>query len=214
MPIETRRISAQGHETSRFRPDRRHSWLCAEHGKQAMGAIRAAMFAPPICRRSRRNGRKQSRFSNAVVSSDPPKMAAPRRTSQRAKRATKQSEPSERSNQTGSRAPPSGRRSERPASANIRHSVPSGWLRASEEDSGFQSAIRAERAPRAEQSNPDRAPRRAEEERGDMLLVPERRRSRRAPRRDPRGASAASGAIRAATRLGGPDSWCVPDDQA
>ena len=39
------------------------------------------------------------------------------------------------------------------------------------------------------------APRRAEEERGDMLFVAERRRSRRAPTRDPRGESAASGAI-------------------
>jgi hypothetical protein len=39
------------------------------------------------------------------------------------------------------------------------------------------------------------APRRAEEERGDTLFVAERRRGRRAPKRDPRGASAASGAI-------------------
>jgi hypothetical protein len=43
---------------------------------------------------------------------------------------------------------------------------------------------------------PDRATRRAEEEGGDMLFVPERRRSRRAPRRDPRGASIASGTIK------------------
>jgi hypothetical membrane protein len=39
------------------------------------------------------------------------------------------------------------------------------------------------------------APRRAEEERGYTLFVAERRRGRRAPKRDPRGASAASGAI-------------------
>jgi hypothetical protein len=35
------------------------------------------MFAPPICRRSRRKGREQSQFFNAVVSSDPTKTAAP-----------------------------------------------------------------------------------------------------------------------------------------
>jgi hypothetical protein len=39
------------------------------------------------------------------------------------------------------------------------------------------------------------ARRRAEEERRDMLFVPERRRSRRLPKRDPRGASIASEAI-------------------
>ena len=36
-----------------------------------------AMFAPPICRRMRRNGRAQSRFSDPVVSSDSTKTAAP-----------------------------------------------------------------------------------------------------------------------------------------
>ena len=48
------------------------------------------------------------------------------------------------------------------------------------------------------QGGPRIAPRRAEEERGDKLFVAERRRSRRAPKRDPRGASAASGAIKTA----------------
>ena len=38
----------------------------------------------------------------------------------------------------------------------------------------------------ADSATPDRATRRAEEERADTLLVPERRRSRRAPKRDPR----------------------------
>jgi hypothetical protein len=72
-----------------------------------------------------------------------------------------------------------------------------------DEDGGFRrTSQRAERAiryserKRAEQSNPDRATRRGEEEGGDALFVPERRRSRRAPRRDPRGASEASGAIK------------------
>jgi hypothetical protein len=41
----------------------------------------------------------------------------------------------------------------------------------------------------SQQPNTDRATRRAEK-RGDMRFVPERRRSRRAARRDPRGASA------------------------
>jgi hypothetical protein len=62
---------------------------------------------------------------------------------ERAKRA-KQSD--------GARAPLSGRTSELPASANNRCSMPHGWLRANEEDSGFPSAIRAERAKRAKQS--------------------------------------------------------------
>jgi hypothetical protein len=44
-----------------------------------------------------------------------------------------------------------------------------------------ESSARSER-PRAEQWNGDRATRRAEEEGGDMLLVTERRRSRRAPK--------------------------------
>ena len=49
---------------------------------------------------------------------------------------------------------------------------------------------------RAAQSNtPDCATRRAEEEGGRMLFVPERRRSRRVQRRDPRRASLASEAI-------------------
>jgi hypothetical protein len=64
---------------------------------------------------------------------------------------------SERSNQTGSRAPLSGRTSERPASATAISSQ-SCWPRASEEDSGFQSAIRAERAPASGAIKPERAP--------------------------------------------------------
>jgi hypothetical protein len=42
----------------------------------------------------------------------------------------------------------------------------------------------------SQQPNTDRATRCAEEKRGDMRFVPERRRSRRAARRGPRGASA------------------------
>jgi hypothetical protein len=48
----------------------------------------------------------------------------------------------------------------------------------------------------ARQSNTDRAPRRAEEEGADTLFVGERRRSRRAQRRDPRRARCASEAIK------------------
>ena len=57
------------------------------------------------------------------------------------------------------------------------------------------SETRAERRKRAKQPNRI-ARRRAEEERRDTLFVPERRRSRRAATRDPRGASVASEAIK------------------
>ena len=59
-----------------------------------------AMFAPPVCRRSRRNASRKSQFCDTIVSSDPTKTAAPRRTSQRAERAIRHNERSERSNQT------------------------------------------------------------------------------------------------------------------
>src|SRR5215213_10178129 len=81
----------------------------------------------------------EQRFS---VPSDPTKTAASRRTSPR--RGA--------SNQTGSHAPLSARTSERPGSATA-DSPHYSWRRANEEDSGFESAIRAERAQRAEQSN-------------------------------------------------------------
>jgi hypothetical protein len=64
-----------------------------------------------------------------------------------------------------------------------------------DEVGGLESAIRAERAQRVRQSTRI-ALRRAEEERGDTHFVSERRRSRRARKRDPRGASAASEAIK------------------
>jgi hypothetical protein len=57
-----------------------------------------AMFAPPICRRSRRNGSKTELIYEATVSSDPTKTAATWRTSQRAERAFGHGERSERSN--------------------------------------------------------------------------------------------------------------------
>ena len=46
-----------------------------------------AMFAPPICRRSRRNASETEVILQPIVSSDPTKTAAPWRTSQRAERA-------------------------------------------------------------------------------------------------------------------------------
>jgi hypothetical protein len=58
------------------------------------------MFAPPICRRSRRNDSRTELILQHVVSSDSTKTAAPQRTLQRAKRTIEQSERSERSNQT------------------------------------------------------------------------------------------------------------------
>ena len=68
-----------------------------------------AMFAPPICRRSRRNAsRTELILRHGVVSSDSTKTAAPRRTSQRAERAIRQSELGERNNRTA------------PASAQVR----------------------------------------------------------------------------------------------
>jgi hypothetical protein len=66
-------------------------------GFQARSAL--VMFAPPICRRSRRDPSTTELISWMVVSSDPTKTAAPRRTSQRAKRAIGHSEHSERNNQ-------------------------------------------------------------------------------------------------------------------
>jgi hypothetical protein len=67
----------------------------------------------------------------------------------------------------------------------------------SDEDGGSPGEHRSERrshrtqrALASEAINSDRATRRAEEEGGDTLFVPERRRSRRAPRRDSREASA------------------------
>ena len=62
------------------------------------------MFAPPICRRSRRNDSRTELILQHVVSSDSTKTAAPQRTLQRAKRAIEQSERSERSNQIRARA--------------------------------------------------------------------------------------------------------------
>jgi hypothetical protein len=72
----------------------------------------------------------EQRFS---VPSDPTKTAATQRTSPRAERAIK----------TGSRAPLSARTSERPDSATA-DAPHYSWRRANEEDSGFESAIRAE----------------------------------------------------------------------
>jgi hypothetical protein len=57
-----------------------------------------AMFAPPICRRSRRNASKTELIYDTTVSSDPTKTAATWRTSQRAERAFGYSERSGRSN--------------------------------------------------------------------------------------------------------------------
>jgi hypothetical protein len=57
----------------------------------------------------------------------------------------------------------------------------------SDEVGGLQSAIRSERSEQSTRI----ARRRAEEERGDMLFVPERRRSRRTPKRDPQRAERA-----------------------
>jgi hypothetical protein len=56
----------------------------------------------------------------------------------------------------------------------------------SDEVGGLQSAIRSERSEQSTRI----ARRRAEEERGDMLFVPERR-SRRTPKRDPQRAERA-----------------------
>jgi hypothetical protein len=58
-----------------------------------------------------------------------------------------------------------------------------------DEVSGYKSAIRAERVI-SERSKQTRIARRCgEEEEGDTLFVPERRRSKRLQKRDPRGAS-------------------------
>jgi hypothetical protein len=79
----------------------------------------------------------------------------------------------------------------------LRRSERTRFPSASDDEVGaLQGAIRAERAWRARQSNTDSATRRAEEERADTLSVSERRRSRRAPGRDPRRASLASEAIK------------------
>jgi hypothetical protein len=100
------------------------------------------MFAPPICRRSRRNASKAKFSFDTVVSSDATKTAALQRTSQRAQRAIRHSELGERSNYNRLAA---------------------------------LAVLR-----RREQTR---------------FIVCERRRSRRARRRETRGASLASGAI-------------------
>jgi hypothetical protein len=72
----------------------------SEEGSGFQTRSTLAMFAPPICRRSRRRrGRERVRSSDTIVSSDPMKTAAARRTSQRAERAIRYSELGERGNQ-------------------------------------------------------------------------------------------------------------------
>jgi phytoene dehydrogenase-like protein len=70
------------------RSERRRSFLSERRRSRRYEARSApAMFAPPICRGSRRNASKESELSDTIVSSDPTKTAAPQRTSQRAQRA-------------------------------------------------------------------------------------------------------------------------------
>jgi hypothetical protein len=138
-------------------------------GCQARSAL--LMFAPPICMRSRRNPSTTELFSWMVVSSDPTKTAAPRRTSRRAKRAIEHSEHSERSNQI----PIACRRAEEQRGDT--HFVV-GWRRGRR--TSERDPQRAERAIK-----PRIARRRAEEKRGDAPFVLERRRSRRTSERDP-----------------------------
>jgi hypothetical protein len=105
------------------------------------------MLSVPERRRRSAGGADETRrelswFVDTVVSSDSTKTAAPRRTSQRAERAIRQSERSERSNQNRI-APP----------AVLSRSEQTRFLSASDDEvGGLHGAIRAERAQRVEQS--------------------------------------------------------------
>ena len=82
---------------TRSRHARGHVFSYPSDNEEARSAL--VMFAPPICRMSRRNVWRKELILQSIVSSGPTKTAAPRRTVQRAERAIDTASASERSNQ-------------------------------------------------------------------------------------------------------------------